>query len=115
MYSARNRPRPSTISRSRPSTHSAYMLNAMCSGPMCRNPAVMSRHHSPSATASGTSAHCRNSAASALSSRLRAWTTVQAKTARLSATRVGTTTGRVPVARRGARVGAAAATQSTHW
>ena len=105
---------------SRPMIHKAYMLNATCRGPMCRNPEETSRHHSPDAASSGTSANRTNSSESKLAAIEPACTAVRAKTSRLTATSTGTTRGRTPVgapatvvARRTSRP--AARTQSTHW
>ena len=81
---------------------------------------MSTRHHSPSATAPGTSAQSWNSGARSFLDTLPEVATVQAKTATLSATSVGHD--ERASARLGARDGHAAArtasaspTQSTHW
>ncbi len=105
---------------SRPITHSAIMLNSRWMGPKCRKPPVSSRHHSPSATAVGTSAHSWKSGARSLREMLPEVATVQAKTATLSPTSVGVTNVRPPgsapaivTPRRAPR--RPSPTQSTHW
>ena len=81
---------------------------------------MITRHHSPSATAAGTSAHCWNSGARSFLETLPEVATVHAKTATLSATSVGVTSGRPPgcapaivTPRRTPRL--PSPTQSTHW
>ena len=81
---------------------------------------MSTRHHSPSATAPGTSAQSWNSGARSFLETLPEVATVQAKTATLSATSVGVTSGRPPgsapamvTPRRTPRW--PSPTQSTHW